>query len=272
MAFTNAWVETDPDGNTIFVSQLDDSDRLIKGGVRERLEGDPAAPDLTGLIEVGSWPTAPKPRKGAARVYVDTEANILAFDTTKREDGRMAISSDTKRLFHVATVSVAEIAYCRSVGGVITGGFQVSSGTVGIGAAPSSVTGIRVGGGAALTGAPLQMGIFVDVSPDAGATSFLGVRVLPQTPAAAFTITTLAGVYISSGVRGAGSTITTLYGLYIEDQLAGGQNFAINTGKGLIRFGDNLQVWDAGAGIPKQVSFGANDSGGAGFKTLRIAN
>lgn len=111
MAFGNAWVETDPDGSVITVSQLDNSDRLIKSAVRERLEGDPAAPDLTGLIEVGSFPAAPKPRKGAARIYVDTQANILVYGATKREDGRLAIASDTGRLFHVATAAVTSVKY-----------------------------------------------------------------------------------------------------------------------------------------------------------------
>ena len=109
MAFVQAWVETDPDGGVITVSLLDDYQRQTKTAIRERLEGDPAAPDLTGLIEVGSFSTAPKPRKGTARGYYDTEANILAFGATKREDGRFAISSDTKRLFNCATAAVSRI-------------------------------------------------------------------------------------------------------------------------------------------------------------------
>lgn len=132
MAFANAWVESDPNGDVIFVSQLDDSDRLIKGAVRERMEGDPAAPDLTGLIEVGTWTSAPKPRKGAARIYVDTQANILTFGVTKREDGRLAIASNSRRLYHVATAGVVEIAYAPTdtptFTGVMTAGSLVLSG------------------------------------------------------------------------------------------------------------------------------------------------
>lgn len=122
MAFTNSWVETDPDGSVITVSQLDNSDRLIKNAVRERLEGDPAAPDLTGLIEVGSFAAAPKPRKGTARVYVDTQANILAFGATKREDGRLAVASDTGQLYHVATAGVVtvKVAAADVVSGALT--------------------------------------------------------------------------------------------------------------------------------------------------------
>lgn len=137
MAFQNAWIETDPDGNVIFVSQLDDAIRTLKKGVRERLEGDPALPDLTGLIEVGSLTSAPKPRKGAARIYVDTDANILAYGATKREDGRLAIASDTKRLYHVATAGVVEIPYLRSAGGTLTGDLTVNPGDIILNQGPS---------------------------------------------------------------------------------------------------------------------------------------
>jgi hypothetical protein len=130
MAFQNAWVETDPDGNVIFVSQLDDAERTTKKAIRERLEGDPAVPDLTGLIEAGSFTSAPKPRKGAARVYVDTEANILAFGATKREDGRLAVSSDSKRLFHVATAGVVELDYLPKTGGSLSGTLTINPGKV----------------------------------------------------------------------------------------------------------------------------------------------
>lgn len=128
MAFANPWVETDPDGSVITVSQLDNSDRLIKQAVRERLEGDPATPDLTGLLEVGSFTGAPKPRKGAARVYVDTQANILAFGATKREDGRLAVASDTGRLFHVATAAVVAVKLDPS--DVISGALSVTQLTI----------------------------------------------------------------------------------------------------------------------------------------------
>lgn len=131
MGFGNVWVETDPDGSVITVSQLDDAIRLGKAATRERLEGDPAVPDLTGLIEVGSWAAAPKPRKGTARVYVDTAANIAAFGATKREDGRLAFASDTGRLYHVATAAVAEIAYLPLSGGTISGTLVLGAVTLG---------------------------------------------------------------------------------------------------------------------------------------------
>ena len=91
MAFGQAWVETDPVGSTTQVLAMDDANRSYKIAVRERLEGDPAVPDLTGLIDVGSFPAAPKPRKGTARAYFDTEANIQAF-SSQLEDGRIAIT------------------------------------------------------------------------------------------------------------------------------------------------------------------------------------
>lgn len=59
MAFVQSWVETDPDGALITVSQLDDHQRIIKVAVRERLEGDPASTH-TGIFKTGTFTAAPK--------------------------------------------------------------------------------------------------------------------------------------------------------------------------------------------------------------------
>ena len=62
------------------------------------------------------------------------------------------------------------------------------------------------------------------------------------TAAASFTMTTGYGVRIDAATKGSGSTITTLYGLYIDNQTAGGTNYAIKTGTGLVQFGDIVTI------------------------------
>ena len=59
------------------------------------------------------------------------------------------------------------------------------------------------------------------------------------TAAASFTMASMSGVYVGSGVKGVGSTITDNYGLYIENQTVGNTNYSIYTGTGLVRFGND---------------------------------
>lgn len=270
MAFAQAWVETDPDGAVIRVSQLDDSDRTIKIGLRERLEGDPATPDLTGLIEVGSFAAAPKPRKGAARFYVDTDANILAFGATKREDGRFAVASDTKRLYHVATAGVVEIAYLPLAGGTMTGAIIPMSGSItGAAGNVNIANGLVVNGSGGFghfdnggynifTAAGSSFVILMQANsnnPGGGGTPcgalilednrlaqvtgfYRGVDVKTTfTVAGAHVTPSYTGLYVRTVVKAVAQTITTHYGLYLEDVNQGGTNYAIYTNLGDVRFG-----------------------------------
>lgn len=265
MAFTNAWVEGDPDGNVITVSQLDDSDRLIKAALRERLEGDPAIPNLTGLIEVGSFAAAPKPRKGAARIYVDTQANILAYDATKREDGRLAIASDTNRLYHVATAGVVEIAYVPSAAADFTVGGRLIF-TTAVGKIVPGVTSISFRNNA--DGADNL------IITDAGAvtiraslviaTGVLGstaVPVAPYTDRALF----VSGGVVRSAMDSNGPDVVRFIGSDLATVVG-------QVDKGAIVDGIGLSVWDHDAAVLKRVKRGAADSGGAGFRFLIVPN
>ncbi len=99
------------------------------------------------------------------------------------------------------------------------------------------------------------------------------------------TITTVTGVSIASTLNSGGGTITTIHGIKIENQTTGGTNYAIYTGLGLNRLGDqltivgqadrqqlivrangtqttNLQEWQTSASV---VVASVNNSGGAVF-------
>ncbi len=108
MSFTESWVETDPDGSVITGSLLDDYQRQTKRALRERLEGDPADV-LTGIFESGSWALAPTPRAGTARVYYGTDAAMAALGASSRQDGRLALATDTGVLYHAAAAGMVAL-------------------------------------------------------------------------------------------------------------------------------------------------------------------
>lgn len=268
MAFTNSWIETDPDGSIITVSQLDNSDRLIKNATRERLEGDPAAPDLTGLIEVGSFPAAPKPRKGAARVYVDTQANILAYGATKREDGRLAVASDTGRLFHVATAAVASVKYDAGdvTQGNLTyarlptgGGVWANGGTLSITGGVTTVAGLTSSADITAQARILLTTAVSKIVPGATSLSLRNTAdgadnlILTDAGLATFrnTVTvsaggiTVTGASTITGTLGGVTTLTavTLLGNVAAGQLTGNIAYArMPTGAGTWTVGGNLTI------------------------------
>lgn len=107
MTFSKTWDESDPDGDVVRVSGLDDSVRATKAAVRERLEGDPADP-YSGIFESGSFSSTARIRKGTGRIHVDTEANIPGLP---KIDGALAISSDKQRLYHLKADGLIEVGY-----------------------------------------------------------------------------------------------------------------------------------------------------------------
>lgn len=128
MAFTESWVETDPDGSVITVSQLDDFQRASKRQIRERLEGDPANLNLSGVYEAGSFAATAIVKKGVARAFVDTAANIGTYPL---QDGRLFIASDTGRMYHLKGTGAVELQYLPISGGSLTGSLTISK--VGLG-------------------------------------------------------------------------------------------------------------------------------------------
>lgn len=113
MAFAESWVETDPDGSVITGSLLDDFQRQHKRAIRERLEGDPANAN-SGIFESGSLAATAIVRAGTARAYAVTAAGVAALTL---QDGRIAITTDTKRLFHLKATGAVELDYIPSAGG-----------------------------------------------------------------------------------------------------------------------------------------------------------
>lgn len=112
MAFVESWVETDPDGSVITGSLLDDYQRQSKRAMRERLEGDPANPN-SGIFESASFSATAIVRAGTARAYAVTAAGVAALTL---QDGRIAITTDTQRLFHLKGTGAIELGYIPTAG------------------------------------------------------------------------------------------------------------------------------------------------------------
>lgn len=129
MAFVDSWVETDPDGAVITGSLLDDYDRQTKRAVRERLEGDPTNLN-SGIFETGTFAATAIVRAGTARAYAVTAASVAGLTV---QDGRIAITTDTKRLFHLKATGAVELDYMPNGGG---SALTPEYGQVGIGTAP----------------------------------------------------------------------------------------------------------------------------------------
>jgi hypothetical protein len=112
MAFSKTWVEAEPDGAVITVSELDNAIRDVKVAVRERMEGDAAAP-LTGIFETNTFDDAPMPRLGSGRFYAGAFATLGAVT---RQNGRGFFTTDADsnanpRLFSLEAGGAREIAY-----------------------------------------------------------------------------------------------------------------------------------------------------------------
>lgn len=204
MVFSKSWVETDPDGSAITISQLDNSDRDIKIALRERLEGD-GANLLTGVFETASWAAAPITKKGSGRFYIDTEANLNAAGNPNL-DGRGLFTNNAgtshPKVYSKETAAAREIAYLNRDGTrPLLGTFSVAF-TI-----TTSVDGI-------------------------------GVQVDLATAVAAITLPNMYGFWMKSPNIGAGSAINTLYGIKIEPLTVGtAANYAIHTSAGRIRLG-----------------------------------
>src|SRR4051812_1490205 len=118
MAYSKGWVETDPDGAVITVSQLDNAIRDVKIAMRERLELGGGAGSLGGIFDNGTFATAPVTGKGTGRFYADLEANINTFT---KLDGRGYFTTDSSatshpKVFSMEGAGAREIAYLNRDG------------------------------------------------------------------------------------------------------------------------------------------------------------
>ena len=84
-------------------------------------------------------------------------------------------------------------------------------------------------------------GVYVATTGAAGTyttTNVLGVNVQPHTLGAGQTVTNAYGVFIGASSHAA----TTKYGIQIGDVTGGTTNYALYTGTGQVRFGDNIRI------------------------------
>jgi hypothetical protein len=214
MAYTKTWVETDPIGSQITVSELDNWIRDTKIAIRERLELDGT---LGGLFEVGSFAaTGAMPAKGTGRFHADLFSNL---GSKNRQDGRGFFTTDSNsdanpRLFHLETSGAREIAYLNR------------------------------------NGSRTMVGpLFIDIPPIAVPSSaFDGAKIHLQTAAdAAVVISTAVGLRVMTPNKGAGSFIGTLVGIFVESQGQGNtNNYAIQTVDGRVSFDGVFDKYDGG--------------------------
>lgn len=138
------------------------------------------------------------------------------------------------------------VAGSTTLGGGLTATTGVFSSTVSmtsyaaVGGSTSSDVGFYVRNtsfGAVIT----QYGMLVRPTFTSDATSSVrAAQLRVGTAAAAFTVANAYTLLIEDASKGAGSTITQLYGVFVGDITAGGTNYALYTGLGLVRFGDNV--------------------------------
>ena len=101
-----------------------------------------------------------------------------------------------------------------------------------------------------------------------------------RTAAASFTLTSGWGLYVAAPTVGAGSAITNMYGITIEElAVAGVTNAyglnvtnAFRTDWSATATHTRMLVYDVDNATLERVTVGAADTGGSGFKVLRIPN
>lgn len=130
---------------------------------------------------------------------------------------------------------------------VDSGGLQITTGNLGVGAAPVSQAGLFMGG-SILSGATTQYGMLLQPVASSGATTALyGVYSQPLTANSAFTVPSAASYFAASPTKGTGSTITTSMGVQVDAITSGGtSNFGVwvNTPSGAST--TNVGVWVQG--------------------------
>jgi hypothetical protein len=102
------------------------------------------------------------------------------------------------------------------------------SGTVGIGAAPSTAYAVRVSS-TSLTGTD-PIAFYANMTGAATATgSLTGYSTNMSTAASAYTVSNVFQIYAANTSLGAGSAITNQYGIYITDMTSGTNNYGLRS-------------------------------------------
>lgn len=137
-------------------------------------------------------------------------------------------------------------------------------GRAGVGTAPATDRHLYIAGNILTGGATTQSGIVLNPQMQNTATvEFSALRAQFTTPASVFTMANGYILHVQAPSLGAGSVVTTLVGLKIDNLTTGGSNFAIQTGTGVVQFGDAVKstaaianALDLSAG-PGNIAFGS---------------
>lgn len=137
------------------------------------------------------------------------------------------------------TISAGGLTLTSGTLTITSGNILVTAGRVAIQSANDADTVLKVGEDSTNTSGTSQTGIVAGARFGTDCTSN-GTALFAQlkTGVGAHTMTLGYGIAITNPDKGAGSTITTNYALRILDQTAGTTNYAIETGAGLVSFGD----------------------------------
>jgi hypothetical protein len=162
--------------------------------------------------------------------------------------------------------SVGVLATPHMTGGVVdSGGLRITTGNLGIGAAPANYTAIQVNG--AITTGASQYGLVYQQTYDITATTTCIGMFMSPTLIAAASITNYYALDITDLTCGSGATVANSYGLYITAITSGTTlNYAIYTSTGKVSLGDALTVRTGGL----TVSAGVIGVGGATNASVAI--
>jgi len=173
------------------------------------------------------------------------EAGTLnpAFIVTSTGVTQASIRYDASNLLDIQVSSTGNVDY-NATG---TGAAHRFLNPVGIGGSANQAYRWNVAGSSPGTDTSQGAGRIAANTNASATAAIYGIEVAMSSTAASYTTTAAYGLYCANWNKGAGHTITTQYGLFVESLTAGATNYAIFTGAGLVRFGDNLAVGATGS-------------------------
>jgi len=218
------------------------------------------------------------PSTSNAAVNIAGALNVGGQSSSINAGDISAARSTTSGYYNLGTDGAVYLARSGTTTTMTTGGTFAVSGLLtvsggaaindklAVGAAIDSSAGLYLKP-TSITGTAYQYGMFLDFTTSSTATGYgVGGFFRVRTPAAAFTVPSVYGVYIDDPIKGAGSTITTAYGLYVESQTSGSTNYAILTnGSAASVFGGDATFSKSGSGSSTITLNGAPSANGSGY-------
>lgn len=205
---------------------------------------------------------------GQIKTTVTTQQLALHYDA----DNHLAVTvSSTGGVTYDATGAGARHTFLEGVI-VSAGGMQVSGGITSVGAA------LLLGSTAVTATGGNVYGIRAE--PVFGTDATTQGTMLRSAPAlsGSFTMPELRGIHLNNALRLSGAAITTQIGIKIDTLSGATTNYGIDVNDALRTDWSStagqtrLLVYDVDNATLERVTVGAADSGGAGFKVLRIPN